>query len=65
MFVDSFREGGVRIITIVICIKLLFSVQVTRLFKCGNHYVFGEDLEHRIADLKYSLGKSVFLENNK
>ena len=32
---------------------------MTRLFKCGNHCMFGEDLEHRIADLEYSIGTSV------
>ena len=34
----------------------LFSAQVTRLLKCGNHRVFGKDLEHHLADLEHTLG---------
>ena len=33
----------------------LFLAQVTRLLKCGNHRVFGKDLEHHLADLEHTL----------
>lgn len=37
--------------------------EVTALFKCGNHRVFGKDLEHRLADLEYS--KELLETNNE
>ena len=37
---------------------LLLLVQVTRLLKCGNHRVFGKDLEHHLADLEHTQGLS-------
>ena len=37
---------------------LLLLAQVTRLLKCGNHRVFGKDLEHHLADLEHTQGLS-------
>ena len=30
--------------------------QATTLLKCGNHRVFGKDLEHHLADLEHTSG---------
>ena len=45
-----------------LCTFNIACYQVTGIYKCGNHLVFGKDLEQYQADVKYSL--KILEENN-
>ena len=33
------------------------NIQIARMLHCGNHKVFGKDVEHRLADLEHTKGE--------
>lgn len=42
--------------SVCVCDEVGYGVQVARVLHCGNHKVFGKDVEHRLADLEHTRG---------